>query len=49
MFGKEWATYNGRRFLWLSPDYRPDVVACYENIFALGYDSGFVKTIQFTF
>ncbi|KAH7012408.1 vegetative incompatibility protein HET-E-1 [Macrophomina phaseolina] len=49
MFGKDWVTHNGRRALWLPPDFRPSCMASHDNAFALGYNSGLVKVIRFTF
>ncbi|KAK5634087.1 hypothetical protein RRF57_009801 [Xylaria bambusicola] len=48
-FSKDWVIRDGKKVLWLPPDYRPLCIASYNNTFALGYPSGPVKLIQFTF
>jgi hypothetical protein len=36
----QWLLYNGRKLLWLPPEYRPSRMAVHENIVALGLASG---------
>lgn len=48
-FGQDWMIYNGRRVLWLPPDFRPNRMASHHSTFALGCNPGLVYTIQFTF
>jgi WD40 repeat protein len=44
----EWVVRDGRKVLWLPPDFRPGYSALHDDTFALGYSSGAVKFIQFT-
>ncbi|KAH6883946.1 vegetative incompatibility protein HET-E-1 [Thelonectria olida] len=46
-FSNDWVIRDGKKALWLPPDYRPRHVAFYDSMFALGYSSGLVKVIQF--
>lgn len=45
---RDWVIQDGKRVLWLPPDYRPVNVNLYDNVFALGYTSGPLKMIQLT-
>lgn len=49
LFARDWVMQGGNRILWLPPDCRRATMACHRNTFALGYESGGVAFIRFTF
>ena len=48
-FSKDWVVRDGQKLLWIPPNFRPEQLASHGDTFALGYGSGLVKVIQFTF
>jgi WD40 repeat protein len=42
-----WVTVNGQETLWLPPDYRPEHVAVYNHIIAIGCLSGLIFFLHF--
>jgi hypothetical protein len=43
----EWVTHNGRRVLWLPPEYRPTCTAAWGNMLIMGHSSGRHTTLWF--